>query len=94
MLRVAVISSWLAVMILIWTQAVNAQQSDDVQQQIKQLKQQYEQEIADLQKRLAALEGNAAEQKTKPTSGEKYTVTAQQAAQEIVKPIEGNREPE
>jgi maltoporin len=92
MLRVAVISSWLAVMILIWTQAVNAQQSDDVQQQIKQLKQQYEQEIADLQKRLAALEGNAAEQKTKPTSGEKYAVTAQQAAQEIVKPIEGNRE--
>jgi len=92
MLRVAATLPCLAAMTLIRTPAVSAQQGEDLQQQVKQLKQEYEQVIADLQKRLAALEGKAAEQKTKPTSGEKYTVTAQQAAQEIVKPIEGNRE--
>jgi maltoporin len=48
--------------------------------------------IADLQKRPVALEGKAAEKKSKATSGEKYSVTTQQAAQEIVKPIDGNRE--
>jgi maltoporin len=92
MLRLAETLPCLAVMTLIRTPAVSAQQSEDLQQQVKQLKQEYEQVIADLQKRLAALEGKAVEQKTQAASGEKYTVKAQQAAQEIVKPIEGNRE--
>jgi len=43
--------------------------------------------IADLQKRLAALERKAAEQETKAPSAEKYSVTAQQAAQELAKPV-------
>jgi maltoporin len=92
MLQLAATLPCLAVMTLIRTPVVKAQQNEDLQQQVKQLKQEYEQVIADLQKRLAALEGKAAEQKTKSASGEKYAVTAQQAAQEIVKPIEGNRD--
>jgi predicted site-specific integrase-resolvase len=47
-LRVAAILAWLAVLIFIRTPAASAQQSDDLQQQIKQLKQEYEQKIADL----------------------------------------------
>jgi len=91
-LRVVRIPSWLAVLILIRTPVVSAQQSDDLQQQVKQLKQEYEQVIADLQKRIAALEQKAAEQKEKATakSTDKYSVTAQQAAQEIAKPVQGN----
>src|SRR5881392_3510017 len=49
--------------------------------------QSYEQVIADLQKRLAALERKAAEQETKAPSAEKYSVTAQEAAQELAKPV-------
>ena len=89
-LRVANILPWLA-LVIIQAPIVSAQPSDDLQQQVAQLKQQYEQEIADLQQRLAALERKV-EQKTetKPTSGEKYSLTAQQAAQDLAKPLEGN----
>jgi len=90
MLQLAATLPCLAVMTLIRTPAVSAQQNEDLQQQVKQLKQEYEQVIADLQKRLAALEGKAAEQKTTTASADKYSVTAQQAAQEIAKPVEGN----
>jgi maltoporin len=88
--RVAVTLSWWAALILVRTSAVNAQQSDDLQQQVKQLKQEYEQVIAHLQKRIAALEQKAAEQKTTTTPANKYSVTAEQAAQEIAKPLGGN----
>src|SRR6266540_1489584 len=83
---------WLAALIFIGAPAVGAQQTNDLQQQVKQLKQEYEQEIADLKRRLAALERKAAEQETKAPSAEKYSVTARQAAQEIAKPVEGNRD--
>jgi maltoporin len=88
-LQVVRIPSWLAVLILIRTPVVSAQQNEDLQQQVKQLKQEYEQVIADLQKRIAALE-KAAEQKTTTASADKYSVTAQQAAQEIAKPVGGD----
>src|SRR5262250_3073759 len=63
-LRAVATLLWLAALILVRTTAVYAQQNDDLQQQVKQLKQEYEQVIADLQKRIAALEQKAAEQKT------------------------------
>jgi maltoporin len=74
--------------------AVSAQQNDDLEKQVKQLKQEYEQVLTDLQKRIAALEQKAAEQKnaeqkTAPTAADKYSVTAQQVAQEIAKPVQG-----
>jgi len=87
---VAVTLSWLAALLLIRTPIFHAQQSDDLLQQVKQLKQQYEQVIADLQKRIAALEQNVAEQKATAPSADKYSVTVQQAAQEIAKPVGGN----
>jgi maltoporin len=101
-LRVAAILLLLAAQILIRTTAVSAQQSDDLEKQVKQLKQEYEHQIADLQRRLAALEKKTAaqkvaeqkvaEQKAQPTPLAKSTVTAQQLAQEIAKPVEGNLE--
>jgi maltoporin len=101
-LRVAAILLLLAAQILIRTTAVSAQQSDDLEKQVKQLKQEYEHQIADLQQRLAALEKKAAaqkvaeqkaaEQKAQPTPLAKSTVTALQLTQEIAKPFEGNLE--
>ena len=90
-LRVAAALTCLAGLTLIRTSDASAQQSEDLQHQVKQLKQEYEQVIADLQKRIAALEQKTAEQKTTATSAEKYSVTAQQAAQEMIKPVEGNK---
>jgi maltoporin len=90
--RVIAVPPWLAALIFIGAPAAGAQQTNDLQQQVKQLKQEYEREIADLKKRLAALEQKAAELETKATSAEKYAVTAQQAAQELAKPVEGNRD--
>jgi maltoporin len=106
--QVGVVLPCMAALILIYAPAVSAQQSDDLEQQVKQLKQQYQQEIADLQQRLAALEQKAAEQKdaaqeklaekkpaeqnTSAAPAGKYSVTAQQAAQQLVKPFTGNLE--
>lgn len=99
-LRVAATFAWVAALIFLRNPVGIAQQSDDLEQQIKQLKQEYEHQIADLQQRLAALERKAAEgkaaeqkatdQKTQATPPEKYLVTAQQAVQELAKPLEGN----
>src|SRR5262245_32109960 len=84
-LPMVAIPACFAVLILIRTPAVNAQQNEDLLQQVKQLRQEYEQQIADLKKRIVALE-----QKTTVTPSDKYSVTAQQAAQEIAKPVGGN----
>ena len=59
---------------------------------MNRLKQEYEQEIADLQRRLGALERKVANQQveekaeTRPTSAGNYSAAAQQAAQELAKP--------
>src|SRR4030095_2105916 len=79
------IPSCFAVLILIRTPAVSAQQNEDLLQQVKQLRQEYEQQIADLKKRIAALE-----QKTPATPPDKYSITEQQMAQEIARPVGGN----
>ncbi len=63
--RVVVVLPCLAALLLIPAPAVRAQQTDNLQQQIEQLKREYEQQTADLQKRIAALEREAAEQKAR-----------------------------
>src|ERR1044072_367157 len=47
---------WILVALLSVVLSVHAQQTDDVQKQIQQLKQQYEQTTRELQERIAALE--------------------------------------
>src|SRR5215831_6448582 len=53
---------WILALVLSLGLTAHAQQNDDVQKQIQQLKQQYEQTTRDLQQRIAALEQQLKEQ--------------------------------
>src|SRR5215510_13024377 len=48
--------AWILAAVLSLVLSVHAQQTDDVQKQLQQLKQQYEQTTRELQERIAALE--------------------------------------
>ena len=72
-----------------------AQQTDQLEQELQQLRQQYEQTTHDLQQRIAALEQQIEKEKEARQTEIKKAATvsaAQLATQEIAKPLEGNTE--
>ena len=58
--------AWILILLLAVVLPAHAQQSDEVQKQIQQLKQQYEQTTRELQERIAALEQQL-KKRTKPS---------------------------
>src|SRR5215470_12329283 len=76
--------AWILAAVLSLVLSVHAQQTDDVQKQIQQLKQQYEQTTRELQERIAALEQQLkkeSEAKQNPTKTEGVVSAVQDAAQ-------------
>src|ERR1051325_4781131 len=90
--RVAATLLFVATPVLTGAPAVSGEQGGDLAQQIEQLRQEYEQQIRDLQRRLAALERKSAQQEAQATPAEKYSVSAQQAVQQLTKPPQPNAE--
>ncbi len=86
---------WIVVVIFFETLSVSAQQADDLQQQLQNLKQQYVQSTRDMQQRIAALEQQIEKQKEvtakkeEAAAKEKTTTVsaAEFAAQQVVKKV-------
>src|SRR5262245_21903125 len=72
--------AWVALMILVKISAASAQETSDLQQQLHELREQYEQMTQDLQHRIVALEQQLERQKEATTEAEKATVSAADAA--------------
>ena len=84
-------SEWVAIVavVVVLHACASAQQGDDLQQQLQQLKQQYEQTTKDLQQRIAVLEQQiqkqneaAAQEKATATASDEATVSAAELAAE------------
>src|SRR5258708_3519625 len=79
---------WIAAVALFAVPIASAQQTNDLQQQLQQLKQQYEETSQDLQQRIAALEKQIEEQKEREANRKETTISAAElAAQEAVKKV-------
>src|SRR5215469_6187563 len=75
-----------AAITVVLAMSASAQQTDDLQQQLQQLKQQYEQTTQDLQKRIANLEQQIQQQKDAAAKTKEGTISAAElAAQKAVK---------
>ena len=80
--------TWILALVLLVVWPVHAQQTDEVQKQIQQLKQQYEQTTRELQERIAALEQQQkkeSETRKNPPKGEGVVSAVELAAQDAAK---------
>ena len=79
---------WIAAAVLFAVPIASAQQTNDLQQQLQQLKQQYEETTQDLQQRITGLEKQVEEQKEGDANRKETTISvAELAAQEAVKKV-------
>ena len=82
------LGAWVALIILLQMSPASAQESSNLQQQLDELKQQYEQMLANLQRQITALEQQVEQQKEATAEAQRTTAsTAEAAAQEAVQRV-------